>query len=90
MNRKYNVHFVIPALLTALLSGCGGDRRDSGASNSSPAPRLLAASRQVSTTTATIWNSVKYGGGGYVTGLILHPTSPHVLYARIDIGGAYR
>ena len=40
--------------------------------------------------TGTRWQSVKYGGGGYIPGLIYHPTSPNVLYARTDIGGVYR
>jgi hypothetical protein len=76
----------------AVLAGCGGG------SGSKPSADLVADSGSASRVLAiqgtavqgTTWNSVKFGGGGYVTGLIYHPTSPNVLYARTDVGGAYR
>jgi len=82
MNRKY--HIAIPLLLAGLIAGCGGGGTSTASSGS--APKFLATSTAVSSS----WNSVRWGGGGYVTGLIYHPVNASVMYARTDIGGAYR
>ena len=41
-------------------------------------------------TAAYTWKSVQMVGGGFVDGIIFHPTAKGVRYARTDMGGAYR
>ncbi|MDX2097613.1 MAG: hypothetical protein SFW36_07535, partial [Leptolyngbyaceae cyanobacterium bins.59] len=36
------------------------------------------------------WRSVNLQGMGYVTGIVIHPSPPHDVYIRTDVGGIYR
>ncbi len=62
-------------------------------------PKLLIAllacllglpSAQGQTTEAYSWNSIAIGGGGFVSGLVTSKTQSGLMYARTDVGGAYR
>ncbi|KAH8175450.1 fungal cellulose binding domain-containing protein [Sarocladium implicatum] len=49
----------------------------------SPSPVVVEA--------AYSWKNAKFGGGGgFVPGIVFHPTQSGVAYARTDIGGLYR
>ena len=36
------------------------------------------------------WGNLPFGGGGFVSAVIVHPTTANVIYARTDVGGLYR
>jgi len=36
------------------------------------------------------WHNLPFGGGGFVSGIVLHPRQPGLAYLRSERGGAYR
>ena len=45
---------------------------------------------QTDPATSYSWQPLRIGGGGFVTGIVAHPSEPNTLIAKTDVGGAYR
>lgn len=79
----------LPALWRRPRCGAGGRLRVGRAPILLPVLAFACAPRPVPTQRYA-WDNVPIGGGGFVTGIVFHPTEPGVRYVRTDIGGAYR
>lgn len=51
---------------------------------------LLSSEILSSQSTNYRWKPVTVGGGGWVTGFVVHPSAPDNVYARTDVGGIYK
>lgn len=51
---------------------------------------LKASGQSIQSSIAYDWGNVVIGGGGYVTGIVIHPSQSNRMYIRTDVGGAYK
>lgn len=71
----------VPVLAVLLL---WGGHQSAGAQAAVAAPALPV------NPAGYVWDNVRIGGGGFVSGLVTSRTAKGPIYARTDVGGAYR
>ncbi|MET0413590.1 MAG: exo-alpha-sialidase [Polyangiaceae bacterium] len=75
-------------------SGAGGSGNTLGENGPNEQTPLMPPAEPLPDSTPNasgyVWRPVAIGGGGFVSGIITSKSTPGVVYARTDVGGAYR
>src|SRR5688572_8358664 len=75
---------------SALTCAAAGTAVTGAAAQTAPAGALATAATAVAAAEANDWKNVRIDGGGFVPGIVFNQTEANLIYARTDIGGAYR
>lgn len=75
---------------TALVGAAGSPIQGAAGGPAVALPQPPVCDARSATATGYCWQSVAIGGGGFVSGIITSRREPNLIYARTDVGGAYR
>ncbi|MCX5226382.1 cellulose binding domain-containing protein [Streptomyces sp. NBC_00233] len=81
-------HLLAGLALTAGL--LAGPLAEAAPATAAPTPAEPAASSSTAAASSYTWKNVRIDGGGFVPGIVFNRTEKNLVYARTDIGGAYR